>query len=480
MFRLLASGINYADEVWFLQVVHRFLAGDVLFEQIRYGMLPLAPDIAAVVMSIVGVELFVIKAIAAVALGGSAALLVSTLERFHVGTSGRIAGGLLFAGLGIPVTASVYNIVSIAFTMATLRLLIAWYDRASTGKGTNLEAWGIGVLSGLAFATKYTIGAALVASVAVFALLVAILRHVRPDIVTASALRSGAGFLGVVVAVAAPVWVTGGWRQLVVQVFDKGPFVAFARYPYAGGSEVLWRFILHWQGSARLILALLIPLAFIAISVRLVRDRADLRLAIPGLGAVIGLAMVFPRADLVHLSYAAPLYVMALVIGSDLRECPRRLRQAVGWGAAGVAAMLVILFAVQGVRSFREKSLVGSTHFRGMMESSARWNEVQEEAAQLAAAVGNEPVMVVSPRAGFFYLTAGLANPTRYDYPLVSQLGSLGEAEIIDRIESGSISRVCLDHHWPRKLAPTALIEWVETHMLLIEELEACDLYAAS
>ena len=81
------------------------------------------------------------------------------------------------------------------------------------------------------------------------------------------------------------------------------------------------------------------------------------------------------------------------------------------------------------------------------------------------------------PQAGFYYLSAGIRNPTPFDYPLATAFGVNGEQAVITAIAEGRITHVCWQY-WPWVLRPASLEEFVANHLRLLTRLGACTLYS--
>ena len=100
--------------------------------------------------------------------------------------------------------------------------------------------------------------------------------------------------------------------------------------------------------------------------------------------------------------------------------------------------------------------------------------------------------MLLSPYAGYLYLSSGLDSPSRFDYPLASTFRAGDEAELIARIRDAEIERVCvggLDSPGIVELRPHRLLRYVETRMHRVGSLAAmpdvaqppaCTLYSRS
>ena len=85
-------------------------------------------------------------------------------------------------------------------------------------------------------------------------------------------------------------------------------------------------------------------------------------------------------------------------------------------------------------------------------------------------------MLLLVPDAGFRYLTAGLQNPTPFDFPLVTTFGRDGERRVVDDLASGRIERVCIGPDLS-DLEPTQIVTYVRATMRTEARLGFCTLY---
>jgi hypothetical protein len=63
---------------------------------------------------------------------------------------------------------------------------------------------------------------------------------------------------------------------------------------------------------------------------------------------------------------------------------------------------------------------------------------------RLQQAVPDRRAFLVVGRASFYYLAAGLENPTRFDYPASTAIGRREADEIVREVRAGTVTKACL------------------------------------
>ena len=87
-------------------------------------------------------------------------------------------------------------------------------------------------------------------------------------------------------------------------------------------------------------------------------------------------------------------------------------------------------------------------------------------------------MLLLTPDAGFRYLTSGLRNPTAFDFPFVTTFGTDGQRRVIDALAAGRIKRVCVAADW-FGFEPTQLVGYIRRTMQPGADLGLCRLYGA-
>jgi hypothetical protein len=121
-------------------------------------------------------------------------------------------------------------------------------------------------------------------------------------------------------------------------------------------------------------------------------------------------------------------------------------------------------------------------HFRGVLIPVAQHAELRDRVQILSETVSGEPILLLSPYAGFYYLAAGIKNPTPFDYPAITTLTREGEDEVVAAIAGREIRMVCLDSREPsplrESLRPERLERYVQVQMERGPDLGSCTIYS--
>jgi hypothetical protein len=158
-----------------------------------------------------------------------------------------------------------------------------------------------------------------------------------------------------------------------------------------------------------------------------------------GLFAGIAFLGILPRADYARLIYAIP--ALSIVILGAWSAINTRSWKITVEREAGAFIALGLLIALIAPLRVLQGCLAISTlpHFHGPLIDPALQNRIWEEAAQLRAQAPETSLFLLFPTAGFYYLVAGLHNPTPFDIPIATALGQNGQKETIQAIREGRI-----------------------------------------
>jgi hypothetical protein len=300
-----------------------------------------------------------------------------------------------------------------------------------------------------------------------------------------------ASFLLVACLAVLPVWLSGGAEKFLEYGFtNKGTYLRFAGMSYFDGLTALalgfrnpWSLENARQMFIRSIF-LLPPMAFAGLLLMWPRfARRE-----PGVGVAMfsflsaAFAAVFPRAHILHLTVVIPMILIVLVYVWRQAQIavPKNWAWRLQAGALlvlGVWALNTLVTPLVRVASDR---LAPSTlsHLSGVLISPDKQAQIRADAAALAAAAADGPLFISSPYAAFYYLVAGLSNPTPFDFPLVTAFGHDGEEQVSLDISRGKIRVVCLQRlDWP--LRPQVLESFIPEHMERGGDLSFCTLYYA-
>jgi hypothetical protein len=232
-------------------------------------------------------------------------------------------------------------------------------------------------------------------------------------------------------------------------------------------------------------LTFLIPIAVVLIIPAALSTAGPQRARVIGIACFAAAAAggLYPRGDLGHVAFQAPLMAAAALIGGwHLTRRPRAF-QVVGVAVGSVVALVCVAWLIfRVVRPFvrlGEGTLVAADvpHLEGSLVDPERLTTIHRVVDGISASAGSSGVFVLETEASLYVLAGGLENPTRYDYPLLTAFGRDGQQQVRDQIEKGRISAVCVGSTWPEDLEPKLLTDYVRSTLRRGADLGACTLY---
>ena len=495
---LLARPVNIRDETWMLWVATRVSRGEVLYRDVYDVTTPLAAWLTAVAVRAFGVEILVVRVLAAGIFAAEVVMAQSVARRVGMSRAARgVLAVLLVAGAS-PLVAfvSLYSALAILGALVTLRAVLWWQDRfAAALPGA---AWAVGAAVAVTFWSKPNIG--VYAGIAVLVAMGATAFRVGLRALVPEAVRTAGGFAAVSAAVAAVVAGTGGWSAFVDQVFlSKGAYVDVG-FSYlaalservqllAGGNDEaalhrIWYLLIHAS----------LPLAVVALVAGVWFARRASRERVVALAAftVVGLVSVFPRPGVNHITGVLTLVLAGVTgvwtLGLVARRAGAPTRRSVGPVVVAVGAVAVVAVGVVVLPVVKNRNLPHFVHSVAHFSASPLSRGQSRAAGRLGAelrARGVHSVFIAREDAGFLYLRTGTTNPIPYDIVERSDLGASGQRGVIRRIESGEVAWVCLHPHRPARTArdpliPRRLERWVRANLEPAGKLPRCDLYRAT
>jgi Dolichyl-phosphate-mannose-protein mannosyltransferase len=457
----LSYGIGNTDDAWSLLVLDRVGSGDVLYRDVWFGTTPLPVWIGAGATKLLGTELVVLKGLVALCMTATALLSARIAGQLGVGRAGRVlvaAASIAYANYSAP---NLYTPLAYVLLLASMSAVLAWRGRLERGSEPGGEPSLLviaGAAAGLSAASKQNVG---LLAIAATALSVALLSPPR-----AIALRSRAAEIAVVLGSATvaaaitliPVAIQGALGDLITFGFHKGAYVKHSSVPYSTGFDAMVDLAgrpFSQPGVLARYVAYFIPplsaLALLAIAVRSPsRLTATLALFV---GASIG--GIFPLANYGHVSAAVP--ICAVAIAWSMKELTPRLAEPGRRAGLAVASGFVALAAGAALVGHPARALragdapANLPHFHGPLVSSRFSDHATDLATELREADGGQNRTFLLMRgAAFYYLVAGLSDPTRYDYPTVTPFGASGQDEVIEAIRRGAVHRVCVSSFAPK------------------------------
>lgn len=455
------------DEAWFLRVVQRTNRGERLYRDVFYGASPLPVWIGLLAVRASRVQGVALRGVIA---GYHTGLVLATrwiLRELGAPEPVCVVGAGVALTLAGPAWRVANPYATLSFAGATVAVA-CWLTAGAANAGWFVAA---GVATGVALASKHTVG---------FALLGALSAALLQD---GAGLRSILAFLAgataTVILALAPVGLRGDLAPYVRRAFtNKTTYLATGTITPLQGLEQAFQAVRLAAGVDRL-RALVrasgfasLPIGLTAILLgTLLAARSDVLVRKPGLAAavlgVVAFSGLFPRTDDSHAQSVLPLAVLAGLAAAHGAALAGMVPQAAVWSIAsltaawGLVALAAVLTSI--VRLARQPDWC-DRHRPYLLLLPVVGSPTVEDARVLGKAAGG-PVFVLRPDASLWYLAGDFSNPTPYDYPYASVFGPHGQRETAESIERGEIHTVC----WPGPIAgplrPVQLETFVESRM---------------
>jgi hypothetical protein len=492
------TGRYLLDKSWFLQVVNRVTTGDVLYRDVFFGATPLSVYLTAPLT-----QRFENAFLVAEALWAAWFVLLLLIALRIARQLGWSQSALLLLSLALIVSMvpwlwSPYSLLATLWLMVCCSAMLSWIDRRPTATEGGMQADGwlavAGAAAGLCFASKQNLGVCAIAALCLVAGTEGggwANRRLWPR----RFVFIGGAFLTTAAAVLLPIVASGGVDRFLEYGFtNKGTYVRAAGYDYTAGLSEIARLLgappslatfelLYWQ-----LLYLLPPLAIVALLIAWLRSAPDVRsravvVLIFTLAATSG---IYPRATLVQLAFAVPLlllgigYAVQRLVPGTLTTHGTVLRTGLSlWLLLG--ACLVIARPLADLVSGNYE-LARLPHFQGFPVTDSTADDFRTAEKLSAQSAEGDAIMLLSTQAGFLYLASGRANPTPFDYPLVTAFGHGGEYAVVEAIEDLQFRDVCLDPALSssrelEKLQPKVLLSFVERSMEPRRDLGGCVIF---
>jgi len=500
LYAALTSGMISNDESWFLQVARRIASGDVLYRDVFFGVTPLSAYLAGGLVGLFGVEIVVIRVMVAGCFAATAVLALCLARQLRLSSASQallVMAIVAYVPAWMPGIGSPYTPLAYVFLLACLAATLAWlaHARSESAPPSRSIHWllAAGGFAGLAFASKQTIG-----GYALAALWVAILgrspleghepRGKLKDLVTASL-----AFGTITVMTLLPVWASRGFGKFLEYGFlNRGEYVAAASISYWVHLRDWLHLLVQLKPPPDVLFAywelqLLLPIAtFPALGVAWFRCgpvKRSTALTLFSFSAA-AFAGAFPRVDLPHMAPAVtPLAIALFWSMEQIATLPKRpLDQAARiliaiWLGLGVVAQLArpLRWMALGTHS-----LSPLPHFHGVLLPRDVSAALLSHSQVITSIPPDETLFFLSPSASLLYLLCDRADPTPYDYPLVTAFGREGQWNVIDEIIRGRVQWVCLTPLGADPLSPSVLEAYVQEHMQPSRDAGACKLYLRS
>lgn len=489
--------LNTWDEAWFLQVATRLSNGEALYRDVFFGTTPLAAYLGAGLVALFGSELVVLKVAGIACVAATYLLVVSIAGRLRIPISPVVWGAAVFV-TELPYTFG-YSMLATTLLLAAFAAFLAWHEPMSRGRSPETR-WLVlaGLLAGASVATKHNTGALGAIALAI-ALVVALRSHrlltVRRTATSFAAL--GVPILGVPLALAVPVMVSGGIAAAIdYTIGSKLAYVEIGALSYWTGLEqsigsllpdgqVTVRTMLQGLQAGRPYVFLLPPLTAAVAILAWVR----LRPASRGVGAPLALfaaaaaISIYPRADQSHFTVIAPILLLAIAY-FGWASLNRTAGSVLALGVMALAGVLLVSGPLLWIRTGSQPAT--ASHMRGVVLAPGHETQLSALALELRRATNGQPTFYLLPEAGLYYLLTGTSNPTPYDFPLRTAFGTDGVGRVEEQIGRGEIAYVCIHPTWGLEgplpgpfpeLQPIELAAFVRERMVHVRALALCDLY---
>jgi hypothetical protein len=470
LFWSISSGLWIYDEAWFLRVVLRVVAGDVLYHDVFFGANPLSVQLSAAFFGFAGADLAALRALL---VGCFGLTIVAAQAAAHRVTEAADAwrwplalGLLVLSPPGAGGAGAAYTPLANMLLLATLAETL----REEQGR-LGRSAWSAGACAGLAFAAKQNVG---VLAFAAFAASALILRRPVRFIVRGMIAAGAAAMVAL-----APVAASGGLEALFDYGYlGKGAYLRSAGTPLLGLAWLAdegFRGVTLYPGRLLMAVGLVLPPASaLALGCALRRSegigrRRLVATAVFALAALLGLV---PRADYVHLVSALPaslvLLVSALGLGQSGELGAVRRRAVVLLSVA-----LGLMVAIRSVRAGQQLLFDDDTSrlapsLRGARLPAPQLQDVEQRTRALKELIPpGGSAFVVTGDAPLLYLTSGIRNPTPWDTPFMTTFGIRGQPGVLATLESAGVTVVlgpCEARYaplWPHDLERRIRSRWV-------------------
>lgn len=473
IFWAMTRSFDTYDEMWFLQVARRLVEGETLYRDVYFNTTPLSMYVTAGVVAVTGAQLLVVKLVTAFSVLASLFLAWKIIDRFV--PSDRSVPLLLIALLlvyGNYPSVTPYTPLAVALYLLALLGFTKWLNEGRAG-----TLFWCGIAAGLCFAAKHNVGVLALGATAL-AVVTTTYANRRP---VASALRGlsllTAGFTVIVAMMLTIIAATGGWQGFIEYAFRNKPtYIAVGSASYVDGWRLLietareplsWSALMHIY---RLFILAVPPLA-VALTVRSLVARSGeerIRAAALAVFLLAGLAVTFPRGG-ASMPYAIPILGLSMTVAWRMGGAPggRPFRLACAATAAMWLGFALSVMVVNPVRRLASDEWRFSTipHCRGILVPAATDDALVREAAELRAAIPDGEAFIQTLTAGFYYLAAGIRNPTPYDMPAVTTFGPRGQQKVIAWIAAGRIDEVAVFPHLQKPQIPLELMHAIPTMM---------------
>jgi hypothetical protein len=492
--------LDRADEAWFLWVAVRANSGARLYRDVYFVSTPLAMWCMQGAVRVFGAHIWVERLLVSAAITASVTCVWLIAEHLRISRGRRLllCGLLLLFATPASHFASAYSTLAVALCLGALLATVKALDTIDDGGHATRPLVLAGVLCALAIASKPNVGLAAVAAVIVSMLVV----HRRGRGAAGSGgtqLRTMATALGVtLVAVAAPILMSGTLGALVSDVFaGKGAVYFAVEGQVLPGVAKSFGLLTNPSAPFGANIERLIELVpFVAltlvvvVSARIWRRPSGAQVALC-MFTLVGFVSAAPDFAAQHLTEAFPLLLAVPIIA--IATTRRTVIADSRWPARVVSGAIAMTLAAGmiGVVSWAHRPATAvrsglvaeqASPVAGLLTTRSLAAQTHADLAELRRDT-NGTVYLGFLSASYYYLVDHLRDPTAYDYPGRSDLGAGGEQGLIESLRARHVHWACVANRPPAPnsaIRPLKVERYIRRHFHFVEALHVCDLYTAS
>jgi hypothetical protein len=498
MYTELSSGNITNDEAWFLQVSRRLAEGEVLYKDIFFNVPPLSAYSTSLLIKIFGAELMVVKVLMSSYFTATGLLAIRILQKLRLGKPAKvlfILAYLAYTPSWLIAAGSLYTPLAYVLLLVTFLAMLSWLE--SELGALESPKWEryyrmliLGILSGLSFVTKQNIGA-YIFLVVMFGVWVSMrFLHQKPRAFIVPCFLLLTGFISTLLLFLIPILLTGSLEKFLEFGFlNRANYIQAAQIPYTAQVSWFWQLLnnlrtwydLLWSyWTTQLFLP---PVTYVILFIIWIRSKSQRRhiatlLILFNTASFIG---VFPRVALSSIIPSLPVTLISTIWGLSKIQSAIKTRLlhiaytlCVLWLSLGIIAMIgrPIRWILRDTHQFS-----GIPQFRALFLPKDYLQNLESAADMIHTTAQDESVFFLTPSASVNYLLTGYPNLTPFDYPLLTAFGFDGQEQVIMQIQNGEIDWVCFTSLGEHPLNPRLLEEFVQTHMILVQNTGLCALY---